>query len=128
MQLKYDNKIFRSECAISCALEIIGDKWSLLIVRDALFVKSKSFGEFKGSPEKIATNILSNRLEKLVASGVMKKEKNPDNKLKFDYSLTEKGLALKPVLMAIGKWGGDFIDGTCTIEKQLLKFSQNSTE
>lgn len=112
MQLKNSIINFRSKCAISCGLEILGDKWTLLIVRDALFFKSTTFGEFRGSTEKIATNILTDRLEKLVRYGIMDKKKNLENKLKYDYSLTERGRQLKPVLMAIGKWGYEHIEGT----------------
>lgn len=119
MQLNYSKNNFRSPCSISCALEIIGDKWSLIIIRDALMLGSKSFGEFKNSLEKIATNILTDRLEKLVAYGIMEKKQNPDNKLKYDYTLTQRGKDLKPVLMAIGQWGNDHIRGTKNVEEQM---------
>ena len=122
MQLKRSDLNFRSTCAISCALEILGDKWTLLIIRDALFTNSTSFGQFRSSPEKIASNILTDRLEKLVKYGIMEKSRNADNKLKFDYTLTDKGHELKPVLLAIGKWGYGNIEETINIEQHIRKY------
>ena len=119
MQLNRAEYNFRSSCSISCALEIIGDKWTLLIIRDALFRGSTSFGEFRKAPEKIASNILTDRLEKLVKFGVMDKSQNLDNKLKFDYTLTERGRELEPVLWAVGKWGNVNVSDTETIEDHI---------
>lgn len=121
MQLSYKETKFRSACSISCALEIIGDKWTLLIIRDILFGMSKSFGDLRSSPERIATNILSDRLEKLVAHGILKKSVNKENRLKYDYELTEMGLELEPVIRAIGHWGHTSIEGTVSIESFLDK-------
>ncbi len=121
MQLSYKETNFRSSCSISCALEIIGDKWTLLIIRDILFAGSKSFGEFLSSPEKIASNILSDRLEKLVSNGILKKSVNKENRLKFDYDLTETGKDLEPIIKAIGEWGHTSIDGTRSLESFLEK-------
>jgi DNA-binding HxlR family transcriptional regulator len=126
MQLNYTDSNFRSICSISCALEILGDKWTLLIIRDALFVGSKSFGEFRSSPEKIASNILTDRLEKLVSNGIFEKNRNPDNKLKFDYTLTDRGQQLKPILFAMGKWGNENIKGTCSVEEQVKSLLDTS--
>lgn len=122
MQLNFNDGVFRSECAISCALEILGDKWTLLIIRDALYVKSTSFGQFRSSPEKIASNILTDRLERLVGYGILEKTNNPDNKLKFDYTLTDRGKELEPILMAISDWGHKHVKGTCSVEEQLKKY------
>lgn len=116
MQLRFTEQNFRSPCSISCALEIIGDKWTLLIVRDALFKGYNSFSQFRDSTEKIASNILTNRLEKLVSNGIFTKIKNPKNGLKYDYQLTEVGLELEPVLMAIGNWGLENIDGVNNVQ------------
>ena len=119
MQVNKKNKSFRSSCSISCALDLLGDKWTLLIIRDALFMGSKSFGEFSSSPEKIASNILTDRLEKLVSFGILNKSHNPDNKLKIDYTLTESGRQLESVLLAMGKWGHTYINGTKDVETQV---------
>lgn len=106
----------RSNCSVSCGLEIFGDKWSLILVRDAIMVGSTTFGEFQSSPEKISTNILAARLTKLVEEGIFIKESDPNNKLKIHYRLTEKGKALGPILQSIGDWSSKFIEGTTSIE------------
>ena len=127
MQLNIENINARSKCSISCTLDIVGDKWSLLIIRDALFLKKTSFNEFRNSAEKIASNILTNRMEKLVKYGIMNKTQNPDNKLKFDYLLTEKGQNLKPIILALGKWGINYIGGTNDVQEQVKKFKENGS-
>lgn len=111
MQLNHSDLKFRSHCSISCALELIGDKWTLLIVRDAIILGKTSFNEFRNSKEKIASNILQNRLEKLVNLGIMTKSENEIKKSKNDYFLTDFGWTLKPVIKTIGQWGADAIDG-----------------
>ena len=111
MQLKINKKNFRSQCSISCALEIIGDKWSLLIIRDAMILGKTSFNEFRNSKEKIASNILSSRLTKLVEFGIFEKRENADKKSKIDYILTDLGRSLKPILIEIGNWGFENIPG-----------------
>lgn len=94
----------RSSCPISCTLDILGDKWSLLILRDLLFFKKTSFGEFLLSDEKIARNILTDRLNDLVASGFLVKRVSPDNKSKFLYDPTAKAVDLVPVLLQLAYW------------------------
>ena len=125
MKLNHQNLNARSKCSIACTLDIIGDKWTLLIIRDALYLEKTSFNEFRYSPEKIASNILTNRLEKLVHWGIMSKTKNATNKLKFDYILTERGEQLKPILLALGKWGKDSIEGTNDVLKEAEKYKQS---
>lgn len=112
MQLKHSDKDFRSRCSINCALEILGDKWTLLIIRDALFLGHTSFNEFRHSGEGIASNILANRMEKLVRYGIMTKKQNPEKRSKLDYVLTDRGRELEPIIMAIGKWGSDHVKGS----------------
>src|ERR1700743_1701788 len=97
--------IHRSLCPINLTIEILGDKWSLLIIRDMMVGGKKSFRDFMEIEEGIATNILTTRLTMLLKEGIISKEKDPSNKLKLIYGLTEKGIDLMPVLMAIGKWG-----------------------
>lgn len=94
----------RSDCPISCTLDILGDKWSLLIMRDLLFFEKNSFGEFLLSDEKIARNILADRLEELVAKGFVVKEVAAGNKSKFLYYPTEKGIDLVPLLLQLAAW------------------------
>lgn len=94
----------RSDCPVSCTLDLLGDKWSLLIIRDLLFFERNSFGDFLLSSEKIARNILSDRLEDLVAKGFIIKEVSPVNKSKFLYYPTEKAVDLVPVLLQLAAW------------------------
>lgn len=89
----------RSECPIHCSLNLLGDRWTLVIVRDLLVSSRATFGELLDSPERIATNTLSNRLARLVAAGVV--EQLPGDKR---YLLTEKGLDLAPVLVELTLW------------------------
>ena len=96
--------VHRSQCPISTALDIFGDKWTLLIIRDLLFKEKKSYGEFLSSEEKIATNILADRLSMLEAEAIITRGQHPDNKLKVIYSLTAKGVDLIPVLVEIISW------------------------
>lgn len=95
----------RSECVFSNALEIFGDKWTLLIVRDMFFFNKHEYKEFLSSPESIATNILSDRLKRLVASDIVAERLHSDNRSRKLYFLTDKGKDLLPVLMEVAKWG-----------------------
>lgn len=95
----------RSGCPISIALEIFGDAWSLLIVRDLMFKGLRTFSEFACSDEKIATNILSARLARLEAAGILTKAADPADARRVHYRLTEKGMDLAPALVEIVLWG-----------------------
>lgn len=94
----------RSNCPISCSLDVWGDKWSLLIVRDLMFKKQSTYGDFLKSDEKIATNILASRLLMLEENGIISKQDHPDSKAKVLYKLTEKGINLLPLLIEINLW------------------------
>nr|WP_314491546.1 helix-turn-helix domain-containing protein [uncultured Chryseobacterium sp.] len=94
----------RSDCPISSSLDVWGDKWSLLIVRDLMFAKQCTYGEFLKSDEKIATNILASRLSMLEENGIISKQDHPDSKAKVLYKLTEKGINLLPLLIEINLW------------------------
>ena len=96
---------FRSNCPISSALELIGDKWSLLIVRDMLIFQKSTFKDFESSPEHIATNILSSRLKLLECSGILTKHKLKTNKKTNVYLLTAKGYDLADILAGFLTWG-----------------------
>ena len=98
----------RSDCPISCSLDIFGDKWSLLIIRDIMLREKFSYSEFLNSEEKIASNILVNRLNILEAENILVKEISPKNKSKFVYSLTQKGLDLLPIVIEIMDWGAKY--------------------
>jgi len=99
------NQIKRSSCPVSCALDIVGDKWTLLVIRDIMFLDKRHFGDFLTSPEKIASNILSDRLKKLEESNIVLREPDPGNARRVIYTLTEKGLDLLPAMMELLRWG-----------------------
>src|SRR5579862_2272857 len=94
----------RSPCPVACSLDIFGDRWTLLIVRDLLFGRTR-FKDFTASPEGIPTNILAERLERLLAQGVAEQIPAEDGTKRLAYRLTEKGEALGPVLKAMRDWG-----------------------
>jgi DNA-binding HxlR family transcriptional regulator len=98
-------KEFRSSCPISSALDIVGDKWSLLIIRDMLIKHKKTFKEISNSDEKIAPSILSARLKLLESYKLIFKTKMPDNKKENIYLLTEKGIRLAPIITEFTLWG-----------------------
>jgi DNA-binding HxlR family transcriptional regulator len=100
---------YRSSCPISSALDIVGDKWSLVIIRDLLYFEKKTFKEFSNSLENIATNILADRLKALEEKGILTKNDVQDNKKTKHYKLTKKGLGLKPILQELGKWSTTYI-------------------
>jgi DNA-binding HxlR family transcriptional regulator len=95
----------RSGCPVSFTLDFLGDKWTLLVVRDILFKGMKYYGEFLNSGEGMATNILADRLEKLEQAGIIGWKTDPDHQGKAIYSLTEKGLDLLPMLLEMILWG-----------------------
>lgn len=95
----------RSDCPISYTLDFIGDKWTLLVLRDMMFAGKSAYGDFLQSDEKVATNILADRLNMLVANGFITKTASTENKTKFVYNLTEKGISLLPVVIELSIWG-----------------------
>ena len=103
-----DSNKKRSECPISCSLDVWGDRWSLLIIRDLMFKKECTYGDFLKSEEKIATNILAARLQMLEENGVIAKLSHPDSKAKVLYKLTEKGIDLMPLMIEINLWADKY--------------------
>jgi DNA-binding HxlR family transcriptional regulator len=95
----------RSGCPVSISLEILGDRWSLLVIRDMMVRGFRAFGEFRGSGEGIATNILADRLRKLEAAGIIAAEAEEADARRVNYRLTEKGIDLAPVLLDLLIWG-----------------------
>lgn len=100
-------KEFRSGCPISSTLDVIGDKWSLLIFRDMLVKHKKTFKEISDSDEKIAPSILSARLKLLESYKLIFKIKLPENKKENIYLLTPKGISLTPIIVEFSLWGAD---------------------
>jgi DNA-binding HxlR family transcriptional regulator len=99
----------RSYCPINLSLEIFGDSWSLLILRDMMFAGKRHFRELLQSDEQISSNILADRLKMLVEQGVLTKSDDASHKQKAIYSLTEKGIALLPIIVQIGAWGSRYL-------------------
>lgn len=94
----------RSRCPVSCTLDVLGDKWSLLVVRDVMRGKSR-YAEFLESSEGIPTNILADRLKRLVAQGIVKARRYSLHPPRMEYALTAKGEDLRPVMRAMVEWG-----------------------
>lgn len=107
----------RSPCPVSCALDLLGDRWTLLVIRDLILGRNR-FKDFISSPEGIPTNILSDRLERLLAAGIIRQVPAADGGKRMAYELTEKGLALRPVLKSLRDWGLTWEPGTMTILQQ----------
>lgn len=101
----------RSGCPIATTLDTVGDRWSLVIVRDMLMGKSR-FGEFLASPEKIATSVLTDRLERLVAVGVVEARAYQDNPPRYEYHLTPMGEGMLPILQEVCRWANRFLPET----------------
>lgn len=101
----------RSACPLSCSLEIIGDRWTMLVLRD-LFIGKTRFSEFLESPERISTNILSDRLAMMENAGLVASNPYSLRPKRFEYSLTKKGEGLLPVLQELCRWGNHFIPDT----------------
>ena len=98
-------KEFRSGCPVSSSLDVVGDKWSLLIIRDMLVKHKKTFKQMSDSYEKIAPSILSARLKLLESYKLIFKTKAPENKKENIYLLTEKGIRLTPIIIEFSLWG-----------------------
>lgn len=114
----------RSGCPINLTLEVVGDKWSLLIIRDMIFGNRRHFRELlTRSEEGIASNILADRLKRLVEQGIVSKADDPTHKQKSIYSLTEKGIELLPILAQISVWGRKYLPVTeeLSIRARLLE-------
>ena len=110
----------RSACPLTNTLDLIGDKWTLLIIRDMLFLKKKSFNEFLESPEGIATNILTERLKRLEDSGIISKRPYQKTPVRHEYILTSRGEELRPLLMEMIRWGNTHIEGTIVPPRKFL--------
>ena len=128
-------KEFRSGCPISLTLDVVGDKWSLLIIRDMLIKHKRTFKEISDSDERIAPSILSSRLRLLASYKLIFKTKAPDNKKENIYLLTEKGISLAPIIIEFSLWGDsnmrefnqiDTIDGIKADKSFMIKTIQDN--
>ena len=109
-----------SGCPIDYGLDIFGDRWTLLVIRDLLFVHKRHFKDLMQSPERIASNILTARLKKLEERGLIERSADPDNRKQVIYTLTEKGRDLTPVLVEMIRWGGRH-DPNSPVPKSFVK-------
>lgn len=110
----------KSDCPINFALEIFGDRWTFLIVRDLMFKGKHFYGEFLLSEEGIATNILSDRLSLLEDKGIVSKSNDPSHKQKIIYNLTQKGIDLVPVLVEVIMWSAKY-DKQSAVDAKFVK-------
>jgi len=95
----------RSRCPISFSLDLLGDRWTLLVIRDFVFMGKRHFSEFLGSGEGIATNVLTDRLQRLQEAGVIESRRDSEDGRKVIYRLTEMGIDLVPTLLELARWG-----------------------
>ena len=128
-------KEFRSGCPVSSSLDVVGDKWSLLIIRDMLVKHKKTFKQMSDSYEKIAPSILSARLKLLESYKLIFKTKAPENKKENIYLLTEKGIRLTPIIIEFSLWGNsnmrefnkiDDIEGLNSDKSYIIQSVQDS--
>ena len=126
---------FRSGCPIASTLDIVGDKWSLLIIRDMLIKHKKTFKEISDSDERIAPSILSARLKLLESYKLITKKKFPENKKENIYLLTDKGIDFAPIIIEFSLWGDtnmrefneiDIIDGLKHDKSMIIDTIQNN--
>lgn len=113
---------YRSECPLSCVLELFGDKWTLLVIRDVLMGKHR-YGDFEKSPEQIPTNILAERLKRLVREDIMEKVCYQQRPPRYAYKLTSKGADLIEILRQLTLWGVKYKVGLGHPPEQLWKTS-----
>src|SRR5881275_146104 len=110
----------RSDCPLNCWVELLGDKWSLLIIRDLIFFDKHYYNEFLSSTEGISTNILADRLTMLEKDGFIWKDQDQQHKQKIIYRLTEKGIDLLPVIIEIGLWSDKYAVDTPAFKKEMI--------
>lgn len=113
----------RSRCAIANTLDLVGDKWSLLVVRDMLHGKA-TYKDLLDTPEGIPTNILAERLKRLEAAGIIERAPYQERPVRYSYALTRKGLALGEVLLALVHWGKRYVPGSQTLARPLADAAQ----
>jgi len=129
MKAKKEKNIFRSDCPISSALDLFGDKWSLLIIRDLVYFGERAFKDFSNADEKISSARLSDRLCKLEVLDLIIKSNHPTNKKVFLYNLTEKGKDLFPVIAEYVIWSNKYLnEHIAEPAKQFAQMLENDRE
>ncbi len=109
--LKKEGHEFRSGCSIARLMELLGDKWTLLVARDLMWHDKHTCKSLQESDEHIPTNLLSERLQRLMDWGLVTRKPYQDRPVRYTYELTERGRTLEPVLLAIMKWGHEHLGG-----------------
>jgi DNA-binding HxlR family transcriptional regulator len=121
--------LVRSGCPINLAVEVLGDHWSLIVLRDIMFGNRRSYGELHGkSLEGIATNILGDRLKRLVAEGLITAASDPQHKQRTIYSFTEKAVALVTVMVQLGAWGSRFLPASPELSARAILLEQGGPQ
>jgi DNA-binding HxlR family transcriptional regulator len=118
----------RSYCPINLSLELFGDTWTLLVLRDMMFSGKRHFRELLQSDERISSNILADRLARLVEHGLLTRSGDPTHKQKAIYSLTEKAIALLPIVVQIGAWGSRWVPDARKLDATARKFLRELQE
>ncbi len=118
----------RSYCAINLGLEVFGDKWSLIIIRGIMFEGKRHFRELLQSDEKIASNILTDRLAMLEREGIITKEGDPEHKQKIIYSLTQKGIDLLPILTQVVVWSFKYMPIDIEVNRHAKMVAEGGNE
>lgn len=114
-------------CPFAFGLDTFGDRWSLLVIRDLMFRGKTTYGDFLNGEEGFATNILADRLKVLEAEDIIQKSHDPDNRRKYIYRLTEKGIDLAPVMLEILRWSGKY-DPNTKVPKKAAKRVANDRD
>ncbi|MGH7451422.1 MAG: winged helix-turn-helix transcriptional regulator [bacterium] len=115
----------KSHCPINFALEIFGDKWTLLIIRDILFLGKKHYGDFIGSEEGISTNILADRLNLLEREGFVQKHDDEEHGSKYVYKPTQKAIDLMPMLLEMILWSGKHDPNTAAPKEFIARLKKD---
>ena len=115
----------QSGCPVAFTLDTFGDKWSILLIRDMILNGKKYYGEFLESPERIASNILAERLKRLEEACVITKKPDPENQKKFVYELTQKGVDLLPLVLEAVIWGSKYVPENSTPKEFLRRLKKD---
>lgn len=110
----------RSPCPVANVLDLLGDKWTLLVIRD-LFLGKRLYREFAEAPEGIPTNVLAERLKRLESAGILQRERYQLRPVRYAYVLTKKGHDLLPIVGEIIRWANTYIAGTATPARELVE-------
>lgn len=119
------DKLRDTGCPIAFALDTFGDRWTLIVIRDMLMKGYQTFGEFLGSKEKIATNVLTDRLRQLEEADIVSKTRDPDNRRKYRYRLTEKGADLTPIILEMIRWSAKYDNNTIVTDEVLARIEND---